>query len=89
MSERPTLSSSRCSTTTCYVFDACAGPSVPPSWEVDAHLVRVTARPGSPGLPSPEGRHLDGFDVSPLGQGPRQGPGHRDMLMMSFAARRQ
>ncbi|MFJ9825141.1 2OG-Fe dioxygenase family protein [Streptomyces sp. NPDC101160] len=125
------------------VFDTCAGPTAPPAWEVDAHLVRVTARPGSPGLPSPEGRHRDGFDyialhhiarhnvtggrttvygadpasptsppltertftapldslyaedarvlhdVSPLGQGPRQGPGHRDMLLMSFTARRQ
>jgi hypothetical protein len=120
------------------VFDACAGRAAPPGWEVDAHLVRVTARPGSPGRPSPEGRHRDGFDfialhhirrvnvtggvttvhatqpdapplaerlftapldslyardarilhdVSPVGQGPQPGPGHRDMLLMSFTAR--
>ncbi|MFJ3900855.1 2OG-Fe dioxygenase family protein [Streptomyces sp. NPDC090025] len=115
------------------LFDACAGPSAPSAWEVDAHLVRVTARPGTPGRPSPEGRHRDGFDyialhhvarhnvtgghtslhtpsgellaertftapldtlyaedarilhdVTPLAPGPEPGPGHRDMLLMSF-----
>ncbi|MFD9572819.1 2OG-Fe dioxygenase family protein [Streptomyces sp. NPDC059982] len=46
-------------------FDRCAGQA-PPSWEVDAHLIRVTARAGARGEPSPEGRHRDGFDYIAL-----------------------
>ncbi|MFG2621191.1 2OG-Fe dioxygenase family protein [Streptomyces sp. NPDC048507] len=46
-------------------FDRCAGQA-PPSWEVDAHLIRVTARAGARGQPSPEGRHRDGFDYIAL-----------------------
>lgn len=47
------------------IFDRCAGQA-PPSWEVDAHLIRVTARPGESGRPSPEGPHRDGFDFIAL-----------------------
>jgi hypothetical protein len=32
------------------------------TWQVDVHLVRVVARPGKAGRPSPEGVHRDGFD---------------------------
>ncbi|RKT02181.1 hypothetical protein BX286_0047 [Streptomyces sp. 3211.6] len=47
------------------VFDRCAGQA-PPFWEVDAHLIRVTAIAGARGKPSPEGRHRDGFDYVAL-----------------------
>jgi hypothetical protein len=30
------------------------------SWEVGIHLIRMVARPGEHGLPTPEGRHRDG-----------------------------
>ncbi|WP_353962714.1 2OG-Fe dioxygenase family protein [Streptomyces sp. NBC_00572] len=33
-----------------------------PDRSVDAHLIRVTARAGAHGNPSPAGRHRDGFD---------------------------
>lgn len=46
-------------------FDRCAGQA-PPSWEVDTHLIRVSARAGTRGRPSPEGRHRDGFDYIAL-----------------------
>ena len=31
-------------------------------WEVGLHMIRIVARPGEPGLPTPEGRHQDGHD---------------------------
>jgi hypothetical protein len=31
-------------------------------WEVGLHMIRVMAAPGSPGRPTPEGRHCDGHD---------------------------
>ncbi|MER5954967.1 2OG-Fe dioxygenase family protein [Streptomyces sp. NPDC001893] len=46
-------------------FDQCARQA-PPFWEVDAHLIRVTATADTQGRPSPEGRHRDGFDYITL-----------------------
>lgn len=34
----------------------------PNAWAVEAHQFRIEARPGSPGLPTPEGMHHDGRD---------------------------
>lgn len=36
------------------------------AWEVNIHFVRVVAKPAETGLPSPEGRHRDGFDFIAL-----------------------
>jgi hypothetical protein len=47
------------------IFGACAA-TVPTTWEIDAHLIRVTAGTGTVGHPSPEGRHRDGFDYIAL-----------------------
>ena len=33
-----------------------------PSWHVELHQFRITARPDEPGQPSPEGMHRDGVD---------------------------
>jgi len=33
-----------------------------PAWHVEAHQFRIEARPGQPGLPTPEGVHRDGVD---------------------------
>lgn len=30
------------------------------AWEIGVHIVRIVARPGTQGLPTPEGRHRDG-----------------------------
>ncbi|MEV4638750.1 2OG-Fe dioxygenase family protein [Actinoplanes sp. NPDC049548] len=32
------------------------------TWVVNVHLVRIVARAGAPGLPTPEGRHRDGHE---------------------------
>ncbi|WP_327338452.1 2OG-Fe dioxygenase family protein [Streptomyces sp. NBC_01324] len=47
------------------VFDICAGGR-PTHWEVDVHMIRVTADRNALGQPSPEGRHRDGFDYIAL-----------------------
>jgi hypothetical protein len=31
-------------------------------WEVGLHMIRIVAKPGEPGRPTPEGRHRDGHD---------------------------
>lgn len=33
-----------------------------PRWHVEVHQFRIEARPGTPGLPTPEGSHRDGVD---------------------------
>ncbi|WP_170140882.1 2OG-Fe dioxygenase family protein [Allonocardiopsis opalescens] len=47
------------------IFSACTH-AMPAAWEIDVHLIRITARPGVPGRPSPEGKHRDGFDYIAL-----------------------
>ncbi|MBF9133361.1 2OG-Fe dioxygenase family protein [Plantactinospora sp. S1510] len=47
------------------LFAACSR-TVPTTWEIDAHQIRVTAGAGTVGRPSPEGRHRDGFDFIAL-----------------------
>lgn len=46
----------------------CAVAQLPPSpgWEIDVHLVRVTATPGRVGKPSPYGPHREGADFVSL-----------------------
>jgi hypothetical protein len=45
------------------VFDRLTPPATKPkAWHVEVHQFRVEARPGEPGLPTPEGLHRDGVD---------------------------
>ncbi|MFG1723193.1 2OG-Fe dioxygenase family protein [Micromonospora chalcea] len=41
---------------------AAAVSPTPPQWQVDVHLVRIVSDRGTPGKPSPEGPHRDGFN---------------------------
>jgi hypothetical protein len=43
----------------CAVIDSVDGPQ---QWNVEFHQFRIEARPGKPGLPTPEGVHRDGVD---------------------------
>jgi hypothetical protein len=45
------------------VFDALTpAESRPAAWHGECHQFRIEARPGEPGLPTPEGLHRDGVD---------------------------
>jgi hypothetical protein len=39
-----------------------AGLTGHPEWTVNVHLIRIVAKTGSPGMPTPEGRHRDGHE---------------------------
>jgi hypothetical protein len=45
-------------------FDVSVAAALRPvrAWLVNLHLVRIVARAGAPGLPTPEGRHRDGHE---------------------------
>ncbi len=39
-----------------------AASNLPAGWRIEVHQFRIEARPGEPGLPTPEGVHRDGVD---------------------------
>ncbi|WP_330461999.1 2OG-Fe dioxygenase family protein [Streptomyces sp. NBC_00820] len=47
------------------IFGRCAR-TVPEVWSVEVHVIRVVTSGGTATLPSPEGRHRDGFDYIAL-----------------------